>query len=160
MCDAVRGAGPPTIGSGVGRYSPACERGGVPAGGGGGEPGQASHVIESQGLVQFGRIVPRQVPPIITIQGCGGIPKTVETGVSAVREMLPAVGACRRTTQPASKIILGTNCGGSDGNSGITANPALGIASGLIVAAGGTRVLGGTTGTQGAGGMLAPRGRA
>ena len=123
------------------------------------ETGQASHVIESQGLVQFGRIVPRQVPPIITIQGCGGIPKTVETGVSAVREMLPAVGACRRTTQPASKIILGTNCGGSDGNSGITANPALGIASDLIVSQGGTSILGETTEIYGAEHLLTRRAR-
>ena len=55
--------------------------------------------------------------------------------------------------------MLGTNCGGSDGNSGITANPALGVASDLIVAAGGTVILGETTEIYGAEQLLTRRAR-
>ena len=52
--------------------------------------------------------------------------------------MLPEVNDVQRVQLPADKLILGTNCGGSDGNSGVTANPALGVAADLIVAQGGT----------------------
>ena len=47
-----------------------------------------------------------------------------EAGVRAIAELLPQVNASKRTSLSADKIILGTNCGGSDGNSGVTANPA------------------------------------
>ena len=80
------------------------------------------------------------------MQDCGGTAETVEAGVGKVAELLPRVNDVRREPIPASEIILGTNCGGSDGNSGVTANPALGVASDLIVAAGGTTILGETTG--------------
>jgi altronate hydrolase len=58
---------------------------------------------------------------------------------------------------PAKHLILGTNCGGSDGNSGITANPALGVASDLIVQQGGTSILGETTEIYGAEHLLTRR---
>ena len=63
----------------------------------------------------------------------------------------------RRTRLSADKIILGTNCGGSDGNSGVTANPALGVASDLLVAQGGTSILGETTEIYGAEHLLTRR---
>ena len=63
----------------------------------------------------------------------------------------------RRTRLTADKIILGTNCGGSDGNSGVTANPALGVASDMIVAQGGTSILGETTEIYGAEHLLTRR---
>jgi arabinonate dehydratase len=130
------------------------------------ETGQASHVVEGQDLVQV--VLPGQraaggdngskrQPPIVTIQECGGIPKTIEVVTRMIREMLPAVNDVRRTNQPASKIILGTNCGGSDGNSGITANPALGIASDMIVAQGGSSILAETTEVYGAEHLLTRR---
>ena len=56
-------------------------------------------------------------------------------------------------------MILGTNCGGSDGNSGVTANPALGVASDMLVAAGGTAILGETTEIYGAEHLLTRRAR-
>ena len=68
---------------------------------------------------------------MLVMQDLGGTAKTVEAGIKLVAELLPRVNALRRETVPASEIILGTNCGGSDGNSGITANPALGVASDL-----------------------------
>ncbi len=102
------------------------------------ETGQAIHLIENQGLHQLDR---RQSPTVISIQECGGIRKTVDAGVRAVAELLPRVNDLRRTTLGADKLVLGTNCGGSDGYSGVTANPALGVASDLLIAQGGTSIL-------------------
>jgi altronate hydrolase len=119
------------------------------------ETGQAIHLIENQGLVQLNGS--RAKPLVLTIQECGGIAKTVEAGVRAVAEMLPRVNDVRRTKLPASKLVLGTNCGGSDGNSGVTANPALGVASDLLVAQGGTSIIGETPEIYGAEHLLTRR---
>src|SRR4029078_8953505 len=62
-----------------------------------------------------------------------------------------------RVKLPANRLILGTNCGGSDGNSGVTANPALGVASDLLVAQGGTSILGETPEIYGAEHLLTRR---
>jgi len=77
----------------------------------------------------------------LTIQETGGIRATVQAGVDAIRRMLPELDRRTRSPQPISELVLGLNCGGSDGYSGITANPALGYASDLLVASGGTSVL-------------------
>ncbi len=106
------------------------------------ETGQAIHLLENQGLLQLKASSTQ--PTVLTIQECGGIAKTVEAGVRAVAEMLPRVNAVCRVPLTLDKIILGTNCGGCDGNSGVTANPALGFASDLLVAHGGTSILGET----------------
>jgi altronate hydrolase len=119
------------------------------------ETGQAIHLVENQGLIQLNRS--RKKPVVITIQDCGGIRKTVEAGVRAVADLLPQVNDVRRTRLSADKIVLGTNCGGSDGNSGVTANPALGVASDLIVAQGGTSILGETSEIYGAEHLLTRR---
>src|SRR5207253_292720 len=81
----------------------------------------------------------------------------VEAGVKAVAELLPQVNHVKRTSLSASKIILGTNCGGSDGNSGVTANPALGVASDMLVALGGTSIIGETPEIYGAEHLLTRR---
>jgi altronate dehydratase len=88
--------------------------------------------------------------PILSMQDMGGTTATVRRGVELVKELLPRVNSFHRTTVPASEIILATKCGGSDGYSGITANPALGIASDRIVACGGTSILSETTELYGA----------
>jgi altronate hydrolase len=119
------------------------------------ETGQASHLIEGEGLVQLGG--PKTKPLVLTIQECGGVARTVDAGVRAVAELLPRVNDVRRTTLTADKLILGTNCGGSDGNSGVTANPALGVASDLLVAQGGTSVIGETPEIYGAEHLLTRR---
>jgi altronate hydrolase len=119
------------------------------------ETGQAIHLIEHQGLIQLDG--PRQKPAVITVQECGGIRKTVEAGVKMIAELLPQVNDIRRTKLPASRIVLGTNCGGSDGNSGVTANPALGVASDLLVAQGGTSIIGETPEIYGAEHLLTRR---
>jgi altronate hydrolase len=119
------------------------------------ETGQAIHLIEHQGLIQLDG--PRQKPAVITVQECGGIRKTVEAGVKMIAELLPQVNDIRRTKLPAGRIVLGTNCGGSDGNSGVTANPALGVASDLLVAQGGTSIIGETPEIYGAEHLLTRR---
>ncbi|HCE06007.1 MAG TPA: galactonate dehydratase, partial [Verrucomicrobiales bacterium] len=65
-------------------------------------------------------------PEFMTIQGTGGSLKTIEVAVKAVEQILPNVASAQRTEQPLAKLLLAENCGGSDGNSGCTANPALG----------------------------------
>jgi altronate hydrolase len=119
------------------------------------ETGQAIHLIEDQGLVQLNGS--RKKPLVLTIQECGGIRKTVDAGVRALADLLPQVHGVRRTRLPAAKLILGTNCGGSDGNSGVTANPALGVAADLLVAQGGTSILGETPEIYGAEHLLTRR---
>ncbi len=119
------------------------------------ETGQAIHLIEDQGLIQLNGSGSK--PLVLTIQECGGIARTVEAGVRALAELLPRVNDVRRTSLPASKLILGTNCGGSDGNSGVTANPALGVAADLLIAQGGTAVIGETPEIYGAEHLLTRR---
>jgi altronate hydrolase len=96
-------------------------------------------------------------PTFMTIQGVGGVRKSVEAGVQAVMRLLPAANALQRSPQPISKLILAENCGGSDGNSGITANPALGVASDELVRYGGTSVLAETPEIYGAEHLLVRR---
>jgi altronate hydrolase len=102
---------------------------------------------------------PRERPPVITIQEAGGVRKAVEAAVSAVAQLLPRANDARRTKQPVSELVLATNCGGSDGNSGITANPALGWAVDELVRYGGTGVLAETTEISGAEHILIRRAR-
>lgn len=98
-----------------------------------------------------------QPPTFLTIQNSGGVRKTIEAATAAVAKLLPAANAMRRTSQPISKLILAENCGGSDGNSGITANPALGVASDELVRYGGTSVLAETPEIYGAEHLLTRR---
>ena len=77
----------------------------------------------------------------MTIQETGGTVKTVREGVARLKEMLPVANQARRQTVPASHLTLALQCGGSDGYSGITANPALGACVDLLVRHGGTGVL-------------------
>ena len=65
----------------------------------------------------------------MTIQATGGTRKTVDQGVERIKAMLPVAARAKRETRPASEIVLALQCGGSDGYSGITANPSLGAAS-------------------------------
>jgi altronate hydrolase len=96
-------------------------------------------------------------PRVLSIQEMGGVRKTVEAGIRAVLDLLPAANEARRTRQPVSELVLATNCGGSDGNSGITANPALGWAVDELVRYGGTGVLAETSEIYGAEHLLIRR---
>jgi altronate hydrolase len=96
-------------------------------------------------------------PVFMNIQTAGGVRKTVDAGVAAVQKLLAGANELRRTALPISKLILAENCGGSDGNSGITANPALGVASDELVRYGGTSVLAETPEIYGAEHLLTRR---
>lgn len=93
----------------------------------------------------------------MTIQETGGTRKTVDAIVSSIRDMLPIAGRAKRETRPASELILALQCGGSDGYSAITANPALGAASDLLVRHGGTSILSETPEIYGAEHLLTRR---
>ncbi len=93
----------------------------------------------------------------MTIQEIGGTKKTVAAGVEAVKAMLPAVNNVKRETCSASELILALQCGGSDGYSGITANPALGAAVDILVRHGGTAILSETPEIYGAEHLLTRR---
>lgn len=75
------------------------------------------------------------------MQESGGTRKTIEAGIAAVKAMLPLANGVQRQPVPASHLCVGLQCGGSDGFSSITANPALGAAMDLLVRHGGTAVL-------------------
>ena len=92
-----------------------------------------------------------------TIQEVGGTKKTVAAGVAAIAEMLPVVDRARRETVPASELLVALQCGGSDGYSGITANPALGAAVDRLVHHGGTAILSETPEIYGAEHLLTRR---
>ncbi len=65
----------------------------------------------------------------------------IEAGLSLVRELIDNAGSARREPVPFSELVIGLKCGGSDGLSGITANPAVGVCSDLLIAQGGTAIL-------------------
>src|SRR4029450_3971009 len=92
-----------------------------------------------------------------SIQDTGGTSKTIAHGIDIGREMLPHADAVTRQPVPASHITVGLQCGGSDGYSGITANPALGAAVDLLVRHGGTAVLRGKAQNYGAEPLLPRR---
>jgi altronate hydrolase len=77
----------------------------------------------------------------LEMQSSGGTRQTIEKGVDQVQGLIRFCQKMTRTPQPLSKIFMGTNCGGSDAFSGISANPALGYASDLLIRSGGTSIL-------------------
>ena len=81
----------------------------------------------------------------LTLQESGGTRRALQQAARDIEELLEQVASQERTPVPASALVLGLNCGGSDSFSGITANPALGYCSDLIVREGGTVVLAETT---------------
>jgi altronate hydrolase len=93
----------------------------------------------------------------MTIQATGGTRKTVEEGVERIKAMLPIAARAKRESRPASEIMLALQCGGSDGYSGITANPSLGSAVDELVKHGGTAVLAETPEIYGAEHLLTRR---
>ena len=95
----------------------------------------------------------------MNIQTMGGTRRTVEAGIEFVQDVLAEADAVRRMPVPASELKLALQCGGSDGYSGVSANPALGVASDLLVRHGGTVILSETTETYGAEHLFTRRAR-
>ena len=115
------------------------------------ETNQIAGLLATQGL---------EVGPNLrtfTIQDTGGTTKTIAKGIELVREMLPAANAVKREPVAASHLTIGLQCGGSDGYSGISANPVLGAAVDLLVRHGGTAILSETPEIYGAEHLLTRR---
>lgn len=93
----------------------------------------------------------------LTIQEIGGTRKAVAAGVAKILDMLPLANACVRESVPASELTVALQCGGSDGYSGLTANPALGVAVDILVRHGGTAILSETPEIYGAEHLLTRR---
>ena len=99
------------------------------------ERNQISGLMKEQNLSVSSRL------KTMVMQETGGTRKSIEAGIAAVKEMLPDANRVTRSRVPASHIMVGLQCGGSDGFSAITANPALGAAVDLLVRHGGTGIL-------------------
>jgi len=95
----------------------------------------------------------------LTLQSSGGTQGTVEAARREIARFLERAALETRSEAPASRIVLGLNCGGSDSFSGITANPALGYCSDLLAEIGATSVLAETTEIFGAEHLLVKRAR-
>jgi len=107
--------------------------------------------------LERGHLVEGETLRVFNIQDTGGTAKTVAKGIALVGGMLPAANAVERTPCDAAHITVGLQCGGSDGYSGISANPALGAAVDRLVAHGGTAILSETPEIYGAEHLLTRR---
>ena len=115
------------------------------------EANQLGGILAAEGLEEG------ELLQTMTIQDTGGVAKTVREGAARIKSLLCEANKMRRETVPAAHITIGLQCGGSDGYSGISANPALGAASDLLVRHGGTVILSETPETYGAEHLLTRR---
>ncbi|HXT05290.1 MAG TPA: UxaA family hydrolase, partial [Casimicrobiaceae bacterium] len=115
------------------------------------EANQISALLGSQNLQESALL------RTFSIQDTGGTAKTIAHGISMIDAMLPHANDVQREVVPASHLTVGLQCGGSDGYSGITANPALGAAVDLLVRHGGTAILSETPEIYGAEHLLTRR---
>lgn len=115
------------------------------------EVNQIDKLMEATGLEAGARVIP------IGIQDMGGTAAAAREGIRRIEALLPEINDVTRQTLPASHLTLALQCGGSDGYSGITANPALGHAVDLLVRNGGTAVLSETPEVYGAEHLLTRR---
>jgi altronate hydrolase len=115
------------------------------------ERNQVADLVASQGLKKSDTL------HTLVMQEEGGTRATIEAGVAAIQAMLPRANAVKREPVSASHIKIGLECGGSDGFSGITANPALGAAMDILVRHGGTAILSETPEIHGVEHMLTRR---
>ena len=115
------------------------------------ETNQISRLLATQGLKESAQL------RAFTIQDTGGTTKTIAQGIAFIQQMLPDANKVQRQTVPASHLLVGLQCGGSDGYSGISANPVLGAAVDLLVQHGGTAILSETPEIYGAEHLLTRR---
>jgi altronate hydrolase len=115
------------------------------------ERNQVADLVASQALR------PSALMQTLVMQEVGGTRATIQAGIAAVERMLDAANAVTRTSVPASHLSIGLECGGSDGFSGITCNPALGAAMDILVQHGGTAILSETPEIHGVEHMLTRR---
>src|SRR2546421_12527510 len=115
------------------------------------EANQINNLLSTQGLKRHDKL------GAYTIQEKGGTMKAVREGIARIEALLPEANKVKREALPASHLVLGLQCGGSDGYSGISANPALGAAVDLLVRHGGTAILSETPEIYGAEHLLTRR---
>ncbi|GLO38393.1 dehydratase [Pseudomonas putida] len=115
------------------------------------ETNQIESLLETQGLQASAQL------RAFTIQGIGGTSKAIAAGIEQVKALLAEANQVQRQPVSARHLVVGLQCGGSDGYSGITANPALGNAVDRLVAAGGTAILSETPEIYGAEHLLTRR---
>jgi altronate hydrolase len=99
------------------------------------ETNQIQGLVAQEGLEEGVKLA------TFNIQDTGGTAKTVAKGIALIQAMLPEANRVKRVPVPLSHLTVGLQCGGSDGYSGISANPALGAAVDLLVRHGGAAVL-------------------
>lgn len=119
--------------------------------------GLGCEVMQVANLVEGQNLRGGQALHHLTIQQEGGTRKTIEKGLEALKSLAAQANLAERSSVPVSEIVVGMQCGGSDGYSGITANPALGYASDLLVRHGGTTILSETSEIYGAEHLLTRR---
>jgi altronate hydrolase/galactarate dehydratase len=119
--------------------------------------GLGCEVMQIPDLIGAGRMRADGNFRYMTIQQTGGTRRTIESGLKVLKEMAEVANKVTRAPAPVSHITVGLQCGGSDGYSGITANPALGYASDLLVRHGGTTILSETPEIYGAEHLLTRR---
>jgi altronate dehydratase large subunit len=91
----------------------------------------------------------------IVVQEIGGAARTTAQGILLAQEMVREASMQQREAFPISELVMGLKCGSSDTTSGLVSNPSIGVASDLMVAAGGISVLGEVTEFIGAEHILA-----
>ncbi len=99
------------------------------------ETNQIQGLIAQEGLQEGVKLA------TFNIQDTGGTAKTVAKGIALIQAMLPEANRVKREPVSLRHLTVGLQCGGSDGYSGISANPALGAAVDLLVRHGGAAVL-------------------
>ncbi len=119
--------------------------------------GLGCEVMQIPDLIGAGRMRADGNFRYMTIQQTGGTRRTIDKGLEMLREMAVVANAATRAPAGLEHLVLGMQCGGSDGYSGITANPALGAASDLLVAHGATTILSETPEIYGAEHLLTRR---
>jgi altronate dehydratase large subunit len=120
--------------------------------------GNGCEQLAAQSIAEDIRVTGKRAE-VLVIQEDGGVRKTVSKGRKIVREMLKDANKLKREPIPLNELILGTECGGSDYTSGLASNPALGVASDMLIDEGGTVILSETPELIGAEHLLARRAR-
>jgi altronate hydrolase len=120
------------------------------------EGNQLADFLVSGGLIRLDA-PPAQRPPTFLMQAIGGTQATIDAAGRVIAELIPRVASARRATVGAEHLVVGLQCGGSDGLSGITANPAVGTMADELVHHGGAPVLSETPEIYGAEHLLTRR---
>lgn len=119
--------------------------------------GLGCEVVQPEALARDSGLIDRPGFDMLTIQEAGGTAAAVDQALARLEPLAAFADRARRTKAPASALVLGLQCGGSDGWSGVSANPALGYAADRLIALGGTVLLSETPEIHGAEHLLYAR---